>query len=77
MVDYRDNYDTRADLHYPHERGRSSSIGPLIALGVIVVLIAGVFLLSSGADNVDINAGSPAPVVTDTAPAAPAVPATE
>jgi hypothetical protein len=51
--------------------------GPLIALAVIVVLIAGVFFLSSGTSDVDINADPAAPLATETVPAAPAEPAAQ
>jgi hypothetical protein len=72
MADYREHFDTRPNIHSYQDRERTGYAGPLIALGVIVVLIAGVFFLSSGTSDVDINADPTAPAATEMAPAAPA-----
>jgi len=77
MVDYREHFDTRPDIHSYQEQERAGFTGPLIALAVIVVLIAGVFFLSSGTSDVDINADPAAPLATETVPAAPAEPAAQ
>lgn len=77
MVDYREHYDINPDIHSYRDKERTGYAGPLIALGVIVLLIASVFFLSSGTSDVDINADSAAPVATETVPAVPAEPAAQ
>ena len=68
MENYRDHFDTRPDMYSYRQQEQGGFTAPLIALGVIVVLFVGIFLLSSGTSEVDINAGSASQV----APAAPA-----
>lgn len=73
MVDYRDNFDTRSGMYSYQDTGKTSSTGPIIALGVIALLIVGIFFMSGGTGNIDTEATAPAvtaPSVTDTVPAA-------
>lgn len=75
-MDYREHYDTRPGIHTYHDRDANSYAGPLIALGVIVALIAGVFFLG-GTGDVATDAGQAAPAASGTAPAMPAEPAAQ
>lgn len=77
MADYREHFETQPHIHSYQAGERTGYKGPLIALGVIVALIAGVFFLSSGTSEVDINADQATPAVTETAPAAPVAPAAQ
>lgn len=77
MSDYKDQYDTNPNIPYG-DKGNRGYTGPIIALAVIALLIGGVFFLSSGPSNVDINSTASVPAATDTAPAAiPVAPAEE
>jgi hypothetical protein len=72
MVDFRDNYETRATKPY-EDTGSTGYVGPIIALLVIAVLIGSVFFFAGGSGDVAIEG---APAASETAPAAdPAAPA--
>lgn len=72
MSDYRDNFNMNPNMHSYYHRERGSLVGPLIALGVILVMIAGVFFFSGGTGEVPGTAtpATTAPATVDTDPAA-------
>ena len=73
MVDYRDDFDTRAGMYSYEDTGKASLTGPIIAMGVIVLMIVGIFFMSGGTGSIDTEVTAPAvtaPAVTDTVPAA-------
>jgi hypothetical protein len=72
MTDYRDHFSIRPDIPTYRDRSATGYAGPLIALAVIAVLIAGVFFLASGTPQTGVSGDPAAPAAMDTAPAAPA-----
>ena len=73
MVDYRDDFDTRSGTYSHQDTGKASSTGPMIALGVIALMIVGIFFMSGGTGNIDTEVTAPAvtaPAISDTVPAA-------
>jgi len=61
MSDYRDNFDMNPNMHSYYQRERGSLVGPLVALGVIFVMIVGVFFFSGGTGEVP---GTVTPAIT-------------
>ena len=61
MSDYRDNFDMNPNMQSYYQRERGSLVGPLIALGVILVMIVGVFFFSGGTGEIP---GTATPAVT-------------
>ena len=58
MSDYRDNFDINPNVNSYDQWERRSLVGPLIALGVILVMIAGVFFFSGSTGEVSGTATS-------------------
>ena len=72
MSDYRDDFDTSPRYRSGYDDERAGFVGPFVILGILLVMIVGVFFFSSGTSDLhDINAGRISAVQTpESAPAA-------